>query len=306
MRISSRTFLDTPVADMTTLQANVDRTQREVATGIRADAALPGNAVRLDALDAANIRLARYAANAAGVRDRLNSCESVASDAADVVQRARELALQAANGSLDAASRTTIAIELRGLREQLLAVGNRTDSRGEYLLAGSRSWAPPFVDRTGTVQYDGDTTLRSIDVLPGRAVIDSLHGAQWAEVVTATGSVDVFAVLDGLATSLDSVAAGALDERDFQRSIAASIDSLSAGVDHFATLRATIGSRIAALDVCDTTRDDLKLAVTQQTSALRDVDLAAAISRLQGQLAGLQAARQSYAQLSKLGLFEYL
>ena len=306
MRISSRTFLESPVVDMTALQANVDRTQREVATGIRADAALPGNALRLDALDAANTRLERYAANTAGIRDRLNGCEAVASDAGEVVQRARELALQAANGSLDGAARTNIAIEVRGLREQLLAVGNRTDSRGEYLLAGSRCWTPPFVERNGTVCYEGDTTLRSIDVLPGRAVIDSLHGAQWANVVRATGRVDTFALLDGLATSLESVAAGNLDERDFQQSIAASIDSLSDGVDHFATLRATIGSRIAALDACDTTREDLKLAVTQQTSALRDVDLAAAISRLQAQLAGLQAARQSYAQLSKLGLFEYL
>ena len=72
MRISSRTFLESPVVDMTALQANVDRTQREVATGIRADAALPGNALRLDALDAANTRLERYAANTAGIRDRLN------------------------------------------------------------------------------------------------------------------------------------------------------------------------------------------------------------------------------------------
>jgi len=306
MRISSRTFLEAPVADMTTLQANVDRTQREVATGFRNDAATPGNALRLDALDAANARLARYTSNASRVRDRLNGCESVASDAGDIIQRARELALQAARGSLDGAARTNIAIELRGLREQLVAVGNRADSGGEYLFAGSRSSAPPFVERAGTVVYDGDTTLRSIDVLPGRAVIDSLHGAQWASVVTASGSVDAFALLDGLATTLESVAAGALTERDFQQSIAASIDALTAGVDHFVTLRATIGSRLAALDACDMTREDLKLALTQQTSALRDVDLAAAISRLQGQLAGLQAARQAYAQISKLGLFEYL
>lgn len=143
MRISSRTFLEAPVVDMTTLQANVDRTQREVATGIRADATEPGNALRLDALDAANSRLARYATNAAGVRDRLNGCESLATDAGDIFQRARELALQASNGSLDGAARTNIAIEIRGLREQLVGVGNRTDSRGDFLLAGTRSSAPP-------------------------------------------------------------------------------------------------------------------------------------------------------------------
>lgn len=306
MRISSRTFLEAPVVDMTTLQANVDRTQREVATGIRADATEPGNALRLDALDAANSRLARYATNAAGVRDRLNGCESVATDAGDIFQRARELALQAANGSLDGAARTNIAIEIRGLREQLVGVGNRTDSRGEYLLAGTRSSAPPFVERAGTVQYDGDTALRTIDVLPGRGVVDSLQGTQWASIVTASASVDAFAMLDGLATALESVATGTSTEHDFQQSIASSIDSLSAGVDHFVTLRATIGSRLAILDACDATREDLKLALSRQTSALRDVDLADAISRLQGQLAGLQAARQSYAQLSKLGLFEYL
>jgi flagellar hook-associated protein 3 FlgL len=41
-------------------------------------------------------------------------------------------------------------------------------------------------------------------------------------------------------------------------------------------------------------------------SELQDVDYAEAISRMNRQLLGLQAAQQSYAQVAQLSLFNYL
>ena len=40
--------------------------------------------------------------------------------------------------------------------------------------------------------------------------------------------------------------------------------------------------------------------------ALRDVDYAAAISRMNQQLTGLQAAQAAYSKISQLSLFNYL
>jgi flagellar hook-associated protein 3 FlgL len=42
------------------------------------------------------------------------------------------------------------------------------------------------------------------------------------------------------------------------------------------------------------------------TSDLRDLDYASAITKMNQQLVGLQAAQQSYARISQLSLFDYL
>jgi flagellar hook-associated protein 3 FlgL len=51
---------------------------------------------------------------------------------------------------------------------------------------------------------------------------------------------------------------------------------------------------------------DRQLDLKTQLSQIRDLDYADAITTLNIQLAGLQAAQQSYAKISNLNLFNYL
>lgn len=305
MRISSANFHELPITDMRRLQVDLTRTQREVATGVSRLADDPAVASLLDALDAQQAYVARLSINAGLVRDRLSATESTVADMADVIQRAYELVLQASNGSGDASARELIAIEIRGLRGQLLQMVNRGDLTGLPLFAGSCT-NTPFVEQSGVVLYTGDDSVRTVDVMPGRGVVDAIAGGQVVQVKSAGGVIDLFAMFDAAANALDSNAAGAMAESDFQTSMAGSIESLGAGIDHFTALRAIVGGRLVALDSIDQTRSETTLAITSQTSQLRDVDMASAISRLQSQLGGLQAAQQSYAMLVKLSLFDYL
>jgi flagellar hook-associated protein 3 FlgL len=81
--------------------------------------------------------------------------ESALGDAGDLVQRARELIVQAGGPTYNDAQRLTLSNAIRGMRDQLLQVANRGDGAGGYLFGGQGSSAPPFVDAPGGVQFRG-------------------------------------------------------------------------------------------------------------------------------------------------------
>ena len=51
---------------------------------------------------------------------------------------------------------------------------------------------------------------------------------------------------------------------------------------------------------------DRKVELETTTSQLRDLDYAEAVSRMNQQLVGLQAAQASYSKIAQLSLFDYL
>lgn len=88
----------------------------------------------------------------------------------DLLQRARELALQAANASQSPSDRTTLAIELDSVRESLLELAN-TKYGESYVFAGESSDRPAFVELdsggTSRIVYQGDSAQRTIEVGAG-------------------------------------------------------------------------------------------------------------------------------------------
>jgi flagellar hook-associated protein 3 FlgL len=60
------------------------------------------------------------------------------------------------------------------------------------------------------------------------------------------------------------------------------------------------------VDNTSASRDQLTEEISGSVSQLRDIDYAEAISRMNQQLTGLQAAQASYAKIAQLSLFNYL
>ena len=73
-----------------------------------------------------------------------------------------------------------------------------------------------------------------------------------------------------------------------------------------ATTSASVGTRLNALDTTDNARSDADLLRETSLSKIRDVDYASAVSSMNQQLVGLQAAQASYARISRLSLFDYI
>jgi flagellar hook-associated protein 3 FlgL len=71
-------------------------------------------------------------------------------------------------------------------------------------------------------------------------------------------------------------------------------------------MRAEVGTRLHTIDGAQETLADRKVELESATSQLRDLDYAEAVSRMNQQLVGLQAAQASYSKIAQLSLFDYL
>jgi flagellar hook-associated protein 3 FlgL len=88
--------------------------------------------------------------------------------------------------------------------------------------------------------------------------------------------------------------------------MARSLEQLDQSSDHLLGIRAQIGARLSSLDNAESAREDQKVELQRMTSELRDLDYAEAITRMNQQLMGLQAAQASYSRIAQLSLFDYL
>lgn len=131
------------------------------------------------------------------------------------------------------------------------------------------------------------------------AVGDTFH-------IDQSRSEDVFATLDRLVDVLKEPSNDATANAKLASTLERSLQQIDQASDHFLSVRAQVGSRLSSLDTADAAREDLNIDLDVALSDLRDLDYAEALSRMQQQLVGLQAAQMSYSQISQLSLFNYL
>jgi flagellar hook-associated protein 3 FlgL len=179
MRISTAQIHQLAVQAMLDQQAQLSKTQSQVATGKRVQTPSddPVAAVQINNLSQAQSQNGQFTKNSGAATTRLQLEEQSLNDANTVLQRVRELAVQANTATLNNSDRQSIATELKSRQDELLAIANRKDSNGEYLFAGLSGSTQPFVrSNGGSVQYQGDSGARQIQVDASLSVQDSDPG----------------------------------------------------------------------------------------------------------------------------------
>ena len=84
------------------------------------------------------------------------------------------------------------------------------------------------------------------------------------------------------------------------------IGDLDSALSHIIDARGEIGARVRALDQQDSLSADFAVHLNTTLSSVRDLDYADALSKLQKQLFGLDAAQQTFARTQDLSLFKYI
>ena len=180
MRIATTTIYQLATQALLNQQAALAKTQNQVATGkrVQTPADDPVAAVQLHELARSQAQYQQYDKNSIAVTGRLQLEEQALADSGTVLQRARELVLQANTATLNDSDRKSIATELKSRLDELMSIGNRKDANGEYLFAGYSTAAQPFArGASGGVQYFGDSGARRLEVDPTLQVQDSDPGS---------------------------------------------------------------------------------------------------------------------------------
>ncbi len=179
MRVSTQGMFMQGLTMMQRLQTALDYTQRQISSGrsILKPSDDPIASARALEIRESLSRLGQFDRNANLAENRLAQEEEALGTVNNVLQRVRELALQANSGTQSDETRKLIAIEMRQQLDHLVQVANQKDGNGRYLFSGNLEDTEP-VTRTGsTFNYNGDQGQRFIQVGENTRVADGDSGA---------------------------------------------------------------------------------------------------------------------------------
>ncbi|MBC8027756.1 MAG: flagellar hook-associated protein FlgL [Steroidobacteraceae bacterium] len=156
------------------------------------------------------------------------------------------------------------------------------------------------------VSGTGFVAGQTIQFLGARVTIVGTPAANDSFSIQPATDTDMFAVLDDLIATLEGGAGLPSDRAMFQNQIGSSIADIDQSLARTLSVRSEVGSRLSAIDNATNSREVEAVDLQSLLSDLRDVDYASAISKLNQEYAGLQAAQAAYTKISQLSLFDYL
>lgn len=292
--VSTRGFYDRSTSVMTGLQKQADKAMVQISTGKRLQVPSddPVAYQRLQVLRRASADEAVYGANVKVAQATLQQADTQLDEISTQLQQVTERALRAANGTMSANDRASIAIELRSILETIVAAANVKDARGLPLFGGQGN--EPSV----TSKPDG-----SLDFAPGRQTAIPIGDGQAVEPGVSAGEVlkigngrDIGAVVTALITSL---AAG-------EAPVDADRADLAALSEQVIQAQTSVGARAARVDLQAGYFATAALEREDTRSGLEDADPAQAITDLKRAMTILEATQASFGKLSQMSLFDYI
>ena len=214
MRVSTSWMQQQSVNTMMERQGDLSGLQNQLGSGQRINQPSDDPVGAATSLELGHLTAdtAQYQRNIATANGRLGLEEQSLASAGNVLGRVRTLLLEAANGTQTDETRGDIAKEMTSLRQQLLGQANSKDGQGDYIFAGNRTGAAPFVSQTVGVTYAGDDGQRMVAAGPGLQVATGDPGsAVFMGVPTGNGSFTVGAI----AANTGSAVAGASSVADY-------------------------------------------------------------------------------------------
>lgn len=306
MKISTNQLFDRATLQMGGVQSSLARSQAQLAAGkqIIKPSDAPDQAATIQRLKSLMARQDSYANTLESVQTRLQDEESALQGVSKLMARVKELSVQAANDTMGPNDRKLVAIEINGLRDQILSMANTQDSTGNYLFAGSRVGQPAFAaDGAGSPVYQGDQTRMRVAVGDQRSVQINRPGSEAFVRVVRTGEdgtnqgVGFFEVLDQLAAAITSS-----DRKGMQRGLGET-DALQNGLS---LALAQVGTDMNVVTAQTEVLDETRLSLKTTLSTVEDLDYAEAITQMNKQMLSLEAAQASFGKMTQSNLFDYI
>jgi flagellar hook-associated protein 3 FlgL len=291
---------------MSTVQSDLAHTQAQVSAGkqVISPSDAPDQAAAIQRLKSVLNHQDSYLKALTTVKARLEGEDSNLQSVSDMLIRAKELAVQSANDTLNPANRKALAVELKGLRDQMLSLANSRDTNGNFLFAGSRVKQAPFAqDAIGQVTYKGDQTRMQVRVGEQRTIPLNRSGAETFVPIVRTDASgqktarDFFGVMDDLIAGVTTS-----DRNAMQRGVG-EMDNLLNGVS---LARANVGTDLNVVEQQTQAIDETKLTLKSTVSNVEDLDMAEAITKMNKQMLSLEASQSSFAKITQLNLFNFI
>lgn len=234
---------------------------------------------------------------ASGQISLMQVADSTLGEVVSQLTTAVSLAVQAGNGTNNAANLAAIAQQLTGIRDQVLSLAN-TSYMGQSLFAGSQASAKTFTLDTSstpaTVTYIGDSSQRFVETPSGQKIQTNLIGSD----VFGSGSSGVFGVLNQLISDLSGSTA--------PPSTTANAAALSAALGQVSAQRSLLGGSLSRMQATSSYAQTEEAQLKVQQGALISADPVSIATELKSAEVQRQALMSVMSSVGKNNLFDYL
>ncbi len=237
---------------------------------------------------AAQRRTAQYGRNIEDALTWVTTVDNAISASTSLMGRVRDLTVQGANsGALDATAREAIAVELEGLRAELLAQANTT-VLGRSVFAGTSSQPAFAADYSFSGIADAEVRRRLSD---GQTVRVDADGS----AVFGTGADSAFALVDAIVADLRAgvnvgVRLAEIDER----------------VTTMLGVQGAVGARQAHIERAKEATLDSTVSLEARRAAVEDVDTVEVLVKLKAQELVYQSALAVTGRVMQPRLMDFL
>lgn len=307
----------------------LERAGRQVSSGYKVEK--PGDSDVAGAIQSFRNSLERvdsYQKTISNARTALTFQEDTIKQVVELMQKAKELATQGANETIDAATRQQMSNEIYQMRDQLVIFAN-SRYQGRYIYGQADNDDAPFDPAAGgyTVPASGSGHTRYIfDAELGTGTAQSVNVTEDISVRLTTSGDNIFTnaigALETLGRALEgydtTFTAGIPDgggtaytlpgERTAQTTkIQSTIDLIDSALNTEITPEEIdIGARLNRLDVATAVLDSTKQTANEALNDMQNADSASAISQYQQAQYSLQAAMQVTSKVLNLSILDYL
>lgn len=231
----------------------------------------------------------QYIENCLQIQESLSHAETYIDSVEELMTRAKEIAVAAANDSLSSADRSTYAEEVAQLQEELLDLAN-TQVDGKYIFSGYNDQTIPFAG--DPMAYTGTSDHQMIEISPGSTVAKNITGDE-----LFLAPVDLFATLEDLADAIQSGDSALISSQ---------LTPLEEAAEQVRSQQGLLGNNSARLDDTVAMHESGLLLAQETLSRNQDMDLTEVLSEISKMELTLEATMQVTARVSSLSLMDYL
>jgi flagellar hook-associated protein 3 FlgL len=216
----------------------------------------------------------------------------------DVLQRVRELIVQAGNGTYGPEDLRGIGTEVTQLTEAIKQAAN-TQYAGQYMFSGTATATPPYVVGAED-EYHGNTESVARSIAPGTSVSVSTNLASVLGNGKASGDGKLLDVLRTVAQHLTEATP------ESRAALANDMKNLDGNMEALTMLQAQTGSVTNQLQTASSRIESLQSAITQALSNTQDADFAKASLAYSSEQAAYTAALHASASIVQESLLNFL
>jgi flagellar hook-associated protein 3 FlgL len=235
----------------------------------------------------------QYVNNSNAAVSLMDYTDTTLSQAGDVLQRVRELAVQASNGTNSAESLKSIQSEVEQLSEQMITIGN-SQFNGKYIFNGQLTDKVPYTSGNAGNEIT-DAHDINFELGTGVKIAVSVNGNSAFGVAGDTNNV--FKVLKDIQDALKT--------SDFQN-LTNDIGRLDKGMDKFLEVRADVGAKSNRIQLILNRLQDTGTNLTSMQSKVEDADIPGVITNLKTDQNVYQSSLEVGAKLIQPSLIDFL